>query len=100
MDNVLCIPTIKKNFIYISQWCATNDASVELFSSSFNMKDLCTGAILLKGITKDGVYEWPAAEPGSSPILALTRWFQILCYFLQDQKIDVLSQVQECRSNK
>jgi len=62
----------KKNLISISQFCATNDASVELFSSSFHVKDLRTGAIFLKGITKDGVYEWPAAQPRSSPILAFS----------------------------
>jgi hypothetical protein len=61
---------MKKNLISISQFCAINDASVELFSSSFYVKDLRTGVIFLKGITKDEVYKWPAAQPGSSPILA------------------------------
>ena len=37
------------------------------------MKDLRTGAILLTGNTKDGVYEWPAAQPASSPILAFSH---------------------------
>ena len=36
------------------------------------MKDLRTGATLLKGTTKDGVYEWPPIPPESPPILALT----------------------------
>jgi len=70
LDNVLYVLTMKKNLISISQFCAINDASVELFSSSFYVKDLRTGVIFLKGITKDEVYKWPAAQPGSSPILA------------------------------
>jgi hypothetical protein len=62
LDDGLCVPTTKKNLISISQFHATNDASIELFSSSFHVKDIHTGAILLTGIIKDGVYEWPTTH--------------------------------------
>ena len=64
---------MKKNLISISQFCTTNNASVEFLPSSFHVKDLRTGAILLTGNTKDGVYEWPAATSDSSPILAFSH---------------------------
>jgi len=72
LNNVLCVPAMKKNLISISQFCSTNNVSVEFLSSCFHVKDLRTGAILLKGTTKDGVYEWPSVKSESSPILAFS----------------------------
>ena len=57
LNDVLCVPNMEKNLISISQFCTTNNASVEFLPSSFHAKDLRTGAILLKGYTKDGIYE-------------------------------------------
>ncbi|KAJ6861975.1 retrovirus-related pol polyprotein from transposon RE2 [Populus alba x Populus x berolinensis] len=34
--------------------------------------DLQSGALLFQGNTKDGVYEWPASNPASAPILAFS----------------------------
>ena len=45
---------------------------MEFLSSSFLVKDLHSGAILLRGTTKDGVYEWPTSDSVSSPILAFS----------------------------
>ena len=73
LNDVLCVPSMKKNLISISQFCISNNASVEFLPSCFNVKDLHTGAILLTGNTKDGVYEWPAAQPAPSPILAFSH---------------------------
>ncbi|KAE8674326.1 hypothetical protein F3Y22_tig00111758pilonHSYRG00069 [Hibiscus syriacus] len=58
ISNVLCVPTMKHNLISISQFCKSNNTSIEFLPSSFHVKDLRTGAILLQGRTKDGVYEW------------------------------------------
>ncbi|KAL6333900.1 hypothetical protein AAG906_039311 [Vitis piasezkii] len=73
LNDVLYVPSMKKNLIYISQFCISNNVSVEFLPSCFNVKDLRTGTILLTGNTKDGVYEWPAAQPASSPILAFSH---------------------------
>ena len=73
LSNVLYVPTMKKNLISISNLCRTNNASIEFSPTSFFVKDLRTGAILLQGPTKDGVYEWPAATPPQpSPLLAFS----------------------------
>nr|CAN65956.1 hypothetical protein VITISV_009071 [Vitis vinifera] len=73
LNDALCVPSMKKNLISISQFCISNNASVEFLPSCFHVKDLRTGAILLTGNTKDGVYEWPAAQPVFSPILAFSH---------------------------
>ena len=70
LNDVLCVPDMKKNLISISQFCSTNDVSIEFLSSFFHVKDFRTGVILLKGTTKDNVYEWPSVKSESSPILA------------------------------
>ncbi|KAK1555207.1 hypothetical protein Q3G72_023368 [Acer saccharum] len=72
LDNVLCVPDMKKNLVSISQFCNANNVSVEFLSSCFHVKDLRTGPILLKGTTKDGVYEWPTDKSTSSPVLAFS----------------------------
>ena len=63
LTDVLCVPTITKNLISISKFCISNNASVEFLPSFFLIKDLHTGATLLKGQAKDGVYEWPPSAP-------------------------------------
>ena len=65
--NVLCVPSMKRNLISISQFFKSNQTYVEFLPSSFHVKDLQTGAILLHGCTKDDVYEWPT-KPSTSII--------------------------------
>ncbi|KAG6755697.1 hypothetical protein POTOM_041530 [Populus tomentosa] len=63
LTNVLCVPSIQKNLISISKFCISNNASIEFLPCTFVVKDLHTGAILLTGKTKDGVYAWPTSTP-------------------------------------
>nr|DAD26772.1 TPA_asm: hypothetical protein HUJ06_028240 [Nelumbo nucifera] len=72
LHNVLCVPSMKKNLISIYQLCISNHVSIEFSPSTFHVKDLNTGAILLTGQPKDGVYEWPASSSSSSPLLAFS----------------------------
>lgn len=71
LSNVLCAPTMKRNLISISQFCKSNNASIEFLPSSFFVKDLQSKAMLFQGQTKNGVYEWPIS-PASSPLLAFS----------------------------
>ena len=68
LSNVLCVPTMKRNLISISQFCKSNNVSVEFLPNSFHVKDIQTGSLLLQGQPKNGVYEWPTSS-SSSPIL-------------------------------
>jgi hypothetical protein len=63
LTDVLCVPSITKNLISISKFCISNNASIEFLPFLFLVKDLHTGATLLKGKAKDGVYEWPTSTP-------------------------------------
>ncbi|RVW92402.1 Retrovirus-related Pol polyprotein from transposon RE1 [Vitis vinifera] len=88
LSNVLCVPTMKRNLISISQFCKSNNTSIEFLPSSFHVKDLHTGAILLQGRTKDGVYEWPLSTTQSRPLIAfssvkttLSEWHHRLALF-------------------
>ena len=65
---------MKKNLIFIYQFCNTNHVSIEFLPTVFHVKDLSKGAILLTGKTKDGVYEWPISSPKlSSPLLVFSN---------------------------
>ncbi|RVW13786.1 Retrovirus-related Pol polyprotein from transposon RE1 [Vitis vinifera] len=72
LSNVLCVPTMKRNLISISQFCKSNNTSIEFLPFSFHVKDLHTGAILLQGRTKDGVYEWPLSTTQSHPLIVFS----------------------------
>lgn len=72
LDEVLCVPSIKKNLISVSQLCTSNKVSVEFFPQNFQVKDLCTKDVLHQGSIKDGVYEWPQNQHSSSPLLAFS----------------------------
>lgn len=62
LSNVLCVPTMKKNLISISQLCSDNNLLIEFSCDSFVVKDRLTGARLLTGPTKNGVYELPSSS--------------------------------------
>lgn len=63
LNNVLCVPSMQKNLISISQFCTSNNVSVEFLPTAFLVKDLPTRNTLLQGKTKDGIYEWPVSPP-------------------------------------
>jgi hypothetical protein len=58
LNNILCVPDIKRNLISIYQFCVDNNVSIEFLPWCFLMKDLLTGEIRVKGKTNEGVYEW------------------------------------------
>ncbi|KAL6313856.1 hypothetical protein AAG906_010275 [Vitis piasezkii] len=52
LNNVLRVPHMKKNLISISQFCHTNNISIEFLPSTFLMKDVRMGTPLLTGKAK------------------------------------------------
>lgn len=57
LSHVICAPTMFRNIIYISQLCLDNNLLIEFSSDSYIMNDRLTGAHLIKGPTKQGIYE-------------------------------------------
>ena len=73
LSDVLCVPSMTQNLISVSKFCVTNQVAVEFLPSSFVVKDLRTGARLMQGRTRNGVYEWPShAQPEKPPIIAFS----------------------------
>lgn len=67
LQNTLCAPNIKRNLISVSQFCKDNLTSVEFFPSKFLVKDLASGAPLVCGQSKEGLYEWPLPVKSQPP---------------------------------
>ncbi|KAI4347888.1 hypothetical protein L6164_008664 [Bauhinia variegata] len=63
LSNVSCAPTMTRNIISISQLCSENNLIIEFTSNSFVVKDRLTGAQLIQGPTRHGIYEWPSPAP-------------------------------------
>ncbi|GFY82736.1 hypothetical protein Acr_02g0009760 [Actinidia rufa] len=59
LSNVLYVPSIKKNLLSVSQFCKCNNTSIEFFPAYFLVKDLRTGATLIRGQNDNDVYMWP-----------------------------------------
>ena len=73
LSNVLCVPSIKQNLIFVSKFFLSNHTSNEFFPSYFVVKDLCTGTPLLHGRNRHDLYEWPITEHSNkSPAMALS----------------------------
>ncbi|RVX16414.1 Retrovirus-related Pol polyprotein from transposon RE2 [Vitis vinifera] len=102
LNNVLYVPTMKKNLISISQFGTSNNVSIEFLPTALLVKDIQTGITLLKGNTKDGVNEWPVSPPllaFSSLKTTLSEWhqrlghpaFKILKQIVSENKLDFSS---------
>ena len=69
LQNILCVPQIRKNLISIYQLCVSNNISIEFLPLCFLVKDLLTRVIRAKGETNGGIYEWSGLSPKlSSPV--------------------------------
>ncbi|KAK0608672.1 hypothetical protein LWI29_034169 [Acer saccharum] len=63
LTHVLCSPHISHNLISVSQFCSHNNTSVEFFPNHFLVKDLTTGASLVRGRNEGNLYVWPRSNP-------------------------------------
>lgn len=71
LNNVLCVPDMKKNLISVNKLCKSNNVMVQLCPYDFQVKDLSTGTTLLNGKASEGVYEWPMKHiPSTTSISA------------------------------
>ncbi|KAI5339023.1 hypothetical protein L3X38_018295 [Prunus dulcis] len=56
LNEVLCVPAIRKNLISIRRFCRDNDCFFELDANGFHVKDIKAGTVLLTGSSSDGLY--------------------------------------------
>ncbi|OMO97681.1 Reverse transcriptase, RNA-dependent DNA polymerase [Corchorus capsularis] len=59
LSDVLHIPKMQRYLISVIKFCRTNDVSVHFFSYHLLVKDLSTGAPLVKGHNRNDLYELP-----------------------------------------
>lgn len=73
-DNVLVVPSISRNILSISQFCQTNNTTIEFSPHNFCVKALQTGLPLLLGPTKDDVYDWRPPAVFATATMTLHHW--------------------------
>lgn len=84
LHNILCAPHIKRNLILVSKFCNQNRTSIEFFPSFFVVKELNTGAPLVRGQNRNDLYEWSTSRYQPPSALTATtkpnyyRWHQRL----------------------
>ena len=71
LTNVLYVPSMSRNLISVSALCATNRVEVVFFESHFQVQDRRTGAIIIQGERRDGLYFWPT---GAHVLLRNDTW--------------------------
>lgn len=62
LNNVLHVPDIARNLLSVNKLCTDNNVSVEFFPTKFQVKDLKSGAQMIKGNSRDGGYVWPGRD--------------------------------------
>ena len=70
LNDILYVPNLHKNLIYLYRLCNTNNVYVEFFPAHFQVKDLSTGVRLLQDKTNDELYEWPMTSQNTISLLA------------------------------
>ncbi|KAK0572541.1 hypothetical protein LWI29_033229 [Acer saccharum] len=90
LKHVLCSPHISQNLVSVSQFCSHNNTSVEFFPDYFLVKDLTTGASLVRGRNEGNLYVWPLSSRPSTSVSSAHQ------YFMSSQH-NVSSQSWHCR---
>ncbi|KAK2972860.1 hypothetical protein RJ640_028388 [Escallonia rubra] len=99
LNDVLCVPSINRNLISVAKFCQSNNVSLEFFPLYFLVKDLRTGAPLLRGENVNDVYcmsSLPVPQAHSTSKSPLIEWHQrlghpsllVLRSVLQSQKLE------------
>lgn len=57
MNNILHVPTVKKNLLSVKKLCDDNNQSITFDSSSVSIKDRATNMELIAGGVAEGLYQ-------------------------------------------
>ncbi|KAG8491110.1 hypothetical protein CXB51_014286 [Gossypium anomalum] len=66
LSNVLCVSSIRKNLLSVSQFASDNNVFFEFHSSYCVIKDAQTQEVLMRGQFRDGLYHFTIGQPVSS----------------------------------
>ncbi|KAG8499662.1 hypothetical protein CXB51_006097 [Gossypium anomalum] len=70
LSNVLCVPSIRKNLMLVSQFASDNNVFFEFHPLYCVIKDAQTHEVLMRGRVRDGLYQFTVAKsvhPASVP---------------------------------
>lgn len=76
LNDVLCVPHVKKNLLSVYRLCNANQVCVAFYPSYFQVMDLNSGDRLLQGHARNELYEWPVSptlNPASYAIYPDTK---------------------------
>ena len=62
LHDVLQVPHITKNLIYVHKFTTNTNTSIEFHPSYFFMKDRTTRGVILRGLSRDGLYPFPSTS--------------------------------------
>ena len=83
LSNVLCVPSINQNLIYVSKFCHSNQTSIEFFPTYFVVKDLNSRTPLLRRKNRHDLYEWSIlADANKSPVMTFSASLRIKASFM------------------
>lgn len=63
LHNLLHVPTITKNFIFVLKFCIDNNCHFEFHATNLSIKDKETQKTLLTKLFRDGLYIFPTITP-------------------------------------
>lgn len=66
LSNVLCVPSIRKNLLSVSNFATDNNVFFEFHPSYCVIKDIQTQEILMQGQVRDGLYQFSAVSEDDS----------------------------------
>ncbi|KAL4388731.1 hypothetical protein GQ457_09G014840 [Hibiscus cannabinus] len=101
LNNLLHVPSIKKNLLSVSQFTRDNHVSIEFYPNSCVVKDLQTRQEMLRGVKSRGLYKLPSSRlvyndsggSGSEDVVSKH------CCFVSTVLGDCRLESDECESN-
>lgn len=72
LDDVLYAPSLNQKLVSMAKLCSTNKVSVEFFPTHFQVRDLRTGVIMLKGQNQNDVYYALSSLSSATPQINIT----------------------------
>uniref|UniRef100_A0A2N9EVL6 Integrase catalytic domain-containing protein n=1 Tax=Fagus sylvatica TaxID=28930 RepID=A0A2N9EVL6_FAGSY len=77
LNTVLHCPDVPVNLLSIQKFCEENDCLFQLTATSFLVKDIRTGQVLLHGLSRDGLYPIPLQRLSIRKARGLTAFLGI-----------------------
>lgn len=89
LSNVLCVPSIRKNLISVSQFASDNNVFFEFHSSHCVIKDAQTQEVLMRGQVRDGLYHFTVGHSLPSALAPSIHNSEVVSRSVSDNVFDL-----------